>query len=84
MSILFRYVWGSKLCLIGWSTYRSCVTQDSPFVICGISLGYLVVLFVATAWTWKDCFYSKKLDTLETEYLQQLEEGLGIQKKKDE
>lgn len=79
MSLLLRYVWFSKLCLTGWSTWKPCYGENANSFICFLSSSYFLVLVVATLFSWKSFQKPKQIDALEGEYLQKLEEGL-IQK----
>lgn len=82
MGLIFNFIWTTKLCLLGWSSYKAC-TQDNE-IICILSVSYFCVLALATVCSWKALPTPKKIDALEDKYIQQLEEGVGFEKKKDE
>lgn len=77
MSLLFRYVWFTKLCLTGWSAYKACV-GDNP-IICFMSASYFIVLVFATACSWRTFGQPRRLDAMEGEYLRRLEEGVAFE-----
>lgn len=76
MTVLFRVVWGTKLCLIGWNAYQACGGEDAHPFICLLSVSYFVILGVATFCSWKALPTPKQLDAMEADYLYSLEEGL--------
>lgn len=76
MSFLLRYVWFSKVCLTGWSTWRACYGDNANSFICFLSSSYFLILVLATLFTWKTFQKPKQIEALEGEYLQTLEEGL--------
>jgi len=77
MSVLFWYVWMTKVALSGWSAYRVCVGPDMNPYICFLSSSYVSILILATVFSWKGLPRPKQLDALEGEYLRRLEEGVG-------
>lgn len=76
MSFLLRYVWFSKVCLTGWSTWKACYGDNANSFICFLSSSYFLILVFATLVSWKTFQKPKQIDGLEGEYLQRLEEGL--------
>lgn len=76
MGLLFKFVWGSKVCLTGWSAYKACVGDNSNTFICVISVTYFFVLFLASLVSWKSIPKPREIDALEGEYLRRLEEGI--------
>ena len=78
MSLLIRYVWCTKVCLTGWSAYKACAGESANSFICFLSSSYFVVLLLATLASWKSFRTPQKLDSLEGQYLQRLEEGLTL------
>jgi hypothetical protein len=79
MSILIRYVWFAKVCLTGYSAFRSCYTENSNVFICFLSGSYFLIICLATLVGWKTFATPRKIDGLEGEYLRRLEEGLGME-----
>ena len=80
MSLLFKYVWFTKVCLTGWSAYKACSGESSNQIICGMSASYFLILLLATVCTtWKRAPRPQHLDALEGEYLRRLEEGIDSQ-----
>lgn len=84
MTVLLRFVWGTKVCLIGWNAYRACRGEDAHPFICFLSVSYFVVLALATFCSWKSLPTPKQLDAMETDYLYRLEEGLSVGSEKPE
>ena len=82
MSALLRYVWFSKMCLTGWSTWKACYGDNSNSFICFLSSSYFFVLVFATLVSWKSFRLPRKVDGLEEEYLKRLEEGFAFQEEK--
>jgi hypothetical protein len=76
MTVLFWYVWISKVALSGWSAYRVCYGSDTNPYICFFSSSYCAILVVATLFSCKGIPKPKQLDSLEGEYLRRLEEGM--------
>lgn len=76
MRLLFQYVWFVKVCLTGWSAYRSCMAEYSNPIICGMSVSYFLILFLATLCSLRTLRTPRQLDGLEADYLRRLEEGL--------
>ncbi len=76
MSFLFKFVWGTKVCLMGWSAYRACVGDNSNPFICFLSVSYFGVLALATFCSFKGLPTPRQIDGMEGEYLRRLEEGM--------
>jgi hypothetical protein len=76
MTFLFKFVWGTKVCLMGWSAYRACAAEDSQPFICALSVSYFAVLALATLCSWKGLPTPKQIDGMEADYLRRLEEGM--------
>jgi hypothetical protein len=79
MSLLLRYVWFTKVCLTGWSAWKACYGDGANGFICFLSGSYFVVLFLATFVSWKSFTMPRRIDNLEGEYLQRLEEGMAFE-----
>ncbi len=79
MSFLLRYVWFTKVCLTGWSTWKACYGDNANSFICFLSSSYFVILVLATLISWKSFRKPQELERLEGDYLQRLEEGLSSQ-----
>ena len=84
MSILFRYVWFTKVCLTGWSAYKACVGDNSNTFICIMSVSYFGILFMATICSWRSLNKPRQLENMEAEYLRRLEEGVAMENEKPE
>ncbi len=79
MSFLLRYVWFTKVCLTGWSSWKACYGDNANSFICFLSSSYFVILVFATVIGWKSFRKPQQLDSLEGDYLQRLEEGLSLE-----
>jgi hypothetical protein len=80
MGLAFQYVWGTKVCLMGWSAYKTCSNENG--IICFISASYFLVLLLATFCTTQRLKRLREIDGMEADYLRRLEEGLGIHERK--
>ena len=84
MSFLFKFVWGSKVCLLGWGAYKACVIENSNPFICFLSVSYFGVLVIASLFSWKGLPTPRQIDGMEGEYLRRLEEGMVTPNEKPE
>lgn len=82
MGLVFKYIWGTKVFLLGFSAYKSCTKENE--IICFLSASYFCILVLATLCSWKILPKPQDIDSLEEQYLQRLEEGIAFEKKKDE
>lgn len=82
MGLAFQYVWGTKVCLLGWSAYKTCSNENG--IICVISASYFFVLLIATFCTNQQLKKAREIDGMEAEYLRRLEEGFGSPERKTE
>lgn len=81
MGSLFKFVWGAKVCLLGWNAYKACASEGSFPVICVLSVSYFSILVLATFCTCKGLPTPKQIDGMEADYLRRLEEGMGMEVK---
>jgi hypothetical protein len=79
MGLVLNFIWGTKVCLMGWNAYKACTTDNAQWVICVLSSSYFLTLVFATACA--SCGFPSrtKVEGLEDEYLRRLEEGMGLE-----
>jgi hypothetical protein len=83
MGLVLRYIWGTKICLMGWNAYKACYGDNGNAVICFLATSYFAVLVLATCFTCRGLPRPQDIDAMETEYLQKLEEGLASNEKQE-
>ncbi len=83
MGLVLRYIWGTKVCLLGWNAYKACYGDNGNAFICFLATTYFLILVFATCSTCRGVPNPQQIDALEAEYLQKLEEGLAIEVKRD-
>jgi hypothetical protein len=83
MGFVLRYIWGTKVCLIGWNAYKACSGENGNAFLCFLASSYFVVLVLATLYPYRGIPKPQQIDALESEYLQKLEEGLSVELKQD-
>ena len=77
MGIVLDLVWGTKVLLTGYNTYRLCFGEAGTPVMCGASAFYLTVLLTASLCTWKGFPTRKEITDQESDRLRLIEEGLS-------
>jgi hypothetical protein len=75
MGIVLDLVWGTKVLITGYNTYRLCFGDSGISLICGASGFYLSVLVIATVCSWKCLPSRKELTEQEPDTLRLIEEG---------
>lgn len=83
MGLVLRYIWGTKVCLMGWNAYKACYGENGNAFICFLATSYFLVLLLATCTTCRGLPKPKDIDAIEVEYLKKLEEGIGVEVKQD-
>lgn len=76
MSILLHLVWGTKVLLTSYNTYRLCFGDSVNPLICGASGFYLSVLVLATLFSIKGIPTREQITSQEPDLLRKVEEGL--------
>ena len=79
MGLLLRFIWGTKVCLMGWNAYKACSSEQGYWIICGLSSSYFLALVLATFCAGMGFPSQKQVDGLEDEYLRRLEEGVSLE-----
>jgi len=79
MGLLLRFIWGTKLFLMGFNAYKACSSEQGQWILCSLSTSYFLALILATFCAGYGFPSPKKLDGLEDEYLRRLEEGIGLE-----
>ncbi len=83
MGIVLRYIWGTKICLVGWNAYKACYGDNGNAFVCFLATSYFILLFLATCSSCKRLPKPEDIDRMEGEYLQRLEEGWGLETKQE-
>lgn len=79
MGLLLRFIWGTKVFLMGFNAYKACSSEQGQWILCVLSSSYFLALVLATFCAGCGFPSSKRIEGLEDEYLRRLEEGMSLE-----